>query len=329
MRSRDLGRALGVLALAAMPAACSGLQGQTSSPAMPADNAARPVDSKFGATGMVPEAKKTNLLYVSDDKGKVYIFSYPAGKPMGTLTGFNGPAGLCSDANGDVFIADTGDQNILEYAHGGKQPISTLQDFGAFPNGCSVDPTTGNLAVTNYSSNPVGPGSVAIYSGAQGSPTFYTADNFNVYLFCGYDGKGNLYIDGLNSGTTQPLLAELPSGGTSFTGIALDRSIGLLGAIQWDGKNVAVEDVSTDTVYQVSVSGSTGTVVGSTQLSSRSNLLVQFWIQGQTIVAPEGTKPRHANKVGLWPYPGGGSPTGVLSNIGSTELYGATVSLAK
>src|SRR5580692_2300582 len=60
------------------------------------------------------------LLYVSDIGAEdVDVFSYPGGKQVGTLTGFSEPAGLCTDRKGDVFVVDSGNDRILEYAHGG------------------------------------------------------------------------------------------------------------------------------------------------------------------------------------------------------------------
>jgi hypothetical protein len=278
---------------------------------------------------MAPEAKSEDLLYVSDDSGFIYVFSYPEGKLVGTLAGAYGPSGLCSDKAGHVFVANTQDANILEYAHGGKNPIATLADPGYYPNGCAVDPTTGNLAVANYASTLIGPGSVSVYSNGR-PPVTYTDPVFNEYLFCGYDDKGNLYVDGVNAGTTQTELAKLPSGKTSFTNIRLKQRIGFPGAVQWDGTYVAIEDATTNIVYRLKVSGSAGAVVGEIRFKGpRSNLLVQFWIQGNAIIVPYGSQSRTVRMIGLWRYPAGGSPTKVLRDPAATELFGATVSLAK
>src|SRR5579863_1388101 len=96
-------------------------------------------------------ARASALLYVSDTvTGDVYVFSYPKGKLVQTLTGFADPAGECVDATGNVFVANTGSSNVLEYAHGGSSPIATLDDSGYFRVGCAVDPVTGNLAVSNF-----------------------------------------------------------------------------------------------------------------------------------------------------------------------------------
>ncbi len=322
-------RVLCIGALAALLAGCAAPQSQTSLPPASALGPLHAAHSGRAASWMNPEAMKTNLLYVSDDQGTVDVFSYPDGKREGTLTGFSGPSGLCSDPKGDVFVTDTGNGDIVEYAHGATEPVATLFEFGVYPEGCSIDRTTGNLAVTNFGSNPSGAGSVAIFDHAQGAAHLYTDPNFNVYLFCGYDNAGNLYIDGADSGTTQALFAVLPAGGTSFTDLALNQSIGYPGGIQWDGKNLAIEDVSTDTLYRVKVSGSSGSVVGTTHLSARSHLVVQFWIQGRTIVVPYGTLNREVKKVGFWPYPAGGSPSKSIGVRKAAELIGATVSLAK
>jgi len=75
---------------------------------------------------------------------------------MSPLANFTG---LCVDAQGNVFVptwqGESGTRGyVYEFAHGGSTPIATLSDpGGAF--GCSVDLTTGNLAVTNN----VAPGS--------------------------------------------------------------------------------------------------------------------------------------------------------------------------
>src|SRR5580700_3757619 len=54
------------------------------------------------ASWVLPEARSQNLLYVSGNSGYVYIFSFPKGKLVGTLTGFQEVAGVCADAAGNV-----------------------------------------------------------------------------------------------------------------------------------------------------------------------------------------------------------------------------------
>ena len=169
------------------------------------------------------------------------VYSYPRGKVEGTLTGFDVPAGECSDRAGNVFITSFLASEIVEYAHGGTSPIATLSDPGEYPVGCSVDPTTGNLAVTNQLTTSYFAGDLAIYPNASGTPTTYTAPNFYYYFFCTYDNKGNLYVDGLSNGTNSSTgqYAELPAGSSNLESITIDQDIYPLG-IQWDGKYVAI-----------------------------------------------------------------------------------------
>src|SRR5579863_4497346 len=105
-----------------------------------------------GARSPVKAAASKILLYVSDvETGTVQFYDYPDPKQsVGELTGFGAPMGLCSDASGNVWITDGKNQNIVEYAHGGTSAIGTVSDSGYAPYACSVDPTTGNLAVSNH-----------------------------------------------------------------------------------------------------------------------------------------------------------------------------------
>ncbi len=48
----------------------------------------------LGRSWMMPSASSEDLLYVSSiDKGDIYVYSYPQGKLVGTLTGFIKPGG--------------------------------------------------------------------------------------------------------------------------------------------------------------------------------------------------------------------------------------------
>lgn len=314
-------------AVIAFLAGCAGSGGPSQAP-LPGGGLPASVGAPAVRTWMSPDAHRHQLLYVSDNSGFVYVFQYPNGKLVGTLSGFSGSSGLCADGNGDVFVTDTNGEVVLEYAHGGKKPIATFLLFGAFPNGCAVDPASGNLAVANFATSPSqGPGNVAVWTKAQGNPTYYTAPGFMEYLFAGYDDKGNLFIDGVNNGTTQSLFAELPSGGSSLKNLTVKQTIGFPGGIQWDGKYMAIEDDMKDTIYRVNFSGSTGTVASSVHLSAKSHLVVQFWLQGNTIVVPFGGSPRTVKKIGLWNYPDGGKPAAEFDGIGATELMGAAVSV--
>ncbi len=128
----------------------------------------------------------------------ITVYSYPKGKLVGTLSDFSKPYGECVDKSGNVYITDSSFGKIYEYAHGGTKPIRALKDPSYQPYGCAVDPTTGNLAVANYSDDSAREGDVAIYRKAKGFPKSYIGYDFYYYYYLGYDPKGNLYVDGLN-----------------------------------------------------------------------------------------------------------------------------------
>jgi hypothetical protein len=268
--------------------------------------------------------KSPDLLYVSDvGKNEVFVFSYPQGSLVQTLQGFSSPVRLCSDTAGNVFITNTNARDILKYAHGGSNPIATFRDPGYLPTDCAVDPTTGTLAVTNYGPSGSNTGSIAIYKNGKGQAKILHAPGAQGYLFCTYDTAGNLYVDALNY-TYDLLMLELPKGSTKFKKILLNQLLQAWGGVQWDGKYLAISDGSS-TVYDFAIKGTKGTKIRTVSLGTAINV-VQFWLDGSTLIGPDG--PNGAkHDVGLWNYPQGGSPTlrigdGVLENPS-----GATVSL--
>ena len=93
---------------------------------------------------MLPEAKSEDLIYTGREP--IYVLSFPALKLVGTIDTRAG-LGMCSNKNGDVFMTYP-PGTIVEYAHGGTQPIATLYLPGFYETwGCGVDPTSGDLAV--------------------------------------------------------------------------------------------------------------------------------------------------------------------------------------
>jgi hypothetical protein len=332
MRSSDLSRALAVSTLCASLAGCGGSGPRDGLLATPqsAVNRARIED---GASWTEPQAKRRDLLYVSDaGNRRVDVFTYPRGKLVGRLYGFFGPAGECVDASGSVFIADGSE--VVEYAHGVKTPIATLSDPGFEAAGCSVDPKSGNLAVINscstqYGSYCSGPGSVSIYRKARGTPATYADPGLPTLTFAygGYDNRGNLFADGnyfVSSEGTAFALAELPKGGRRLYTVSLDQYIGYAGAVQWDGKHLAVGDEGAQpsvTIYQFSVRHRRGTKTGSTVLGGTFELN-QFWIEGSTVVGAD----YGYYDVRYWSYPAGGSPTKVIT--GFSFPYGTAISRA-
>lgn len=267
-----------------------------------------------------------DLLYISDaGSNHVYVYALPSRKLTQTLSGFDEPQGECSDAAGNVFITNTQKSEIVEYAHGGTQPIQRLKDQGYYPVGCAVDGSTGNLAVTNLFATKNKYGSVAIFKNASGSPTQYTDSSIYYYYFCGYDDAGNLYLDGYTPDSTFAF-ALLPSGSGTFLNIALNQPIYFPGTVQWTGKWVMVGDQqdrqsNESVLYEFKIRGSIGYLENFTALNEATDV-VQAWLQGKTVYAPDAERA----DVGLYHYVAGGNPFNTIAGLSSP--VGATVSVA-
>ncbi|MGA2760532.1 MAG: hypothetical protein ABSF08_09465 [Candidatus Cybelea sp.] len=317
----------------AMLASCGGSQPPIGAPRAMPQTSAIAAYAERGKSWMLPEAKGEDLLYVTiTGCPNTCVYSYPDGKLVGAINAGNG-GGLCADAGGDVFVPSDGDSDksvVYEFAHGQKQPIAALDVPGYFAASCSVDPTTGNLAVPFLckTSSCGNANAVAIYQGAKGQPTVYEDSNVEVFLYCGYDDAGNLFADG-SGGKSGFAFAELQEGATSFINLSVDQSIGSPGQVQWDGSYITIQDeAKPGSIYQMEVSGSTTTIVGVTKLKGVTGYSGQSWIQGQAIIV--GSKPRgKRSNIGLWQYPTGGRAYQRINGFPKeTRVYGLTVSVA-
>lgn len=294
----------------------------------------------FAPDGRTQAAKRytsQNLLYIDGVCGGVCIYTYPAGQYVASISlsqyGF-----MCSDAMGDVFVTVPQSVSIgyiYEYAHGQTQPIETLTDAGE-PDGCSVDPSTGNLAVANgfAPGSNYGHANVAIYANAKGAPTYYKDTNIYWYYYCAYDDRGNLLVNGNSEESFVPY-AILPKGASTFTDITFNKNVGF-GPIQWDGHHFAIGTgyLSSDTIDQVSIAGSSGTVVGQTPIDGPIKRVdIPFWIQGGRVILSFVPNGRRLSWLGYWKYPDGGQPQQILQRVGGRKLpnylpYGMLVSVA-
>lgn len=264
---------------------------------------------------MMRGATTEALLYVSNvGTSTVTAYSWPHGTLVGTLFGFSSPQGLCLDEKGDVYVTDLGSFRIYEYQHGGFTVIKGLVDPYYYPHACSIDPTTGNLAVADTYSG------VLIYANASGNPTLYSDSSFTSYSFLDYDNQGNLFVDGASA--SGQLLAQLPKGAGSLGPLYLNKFPVLATGLHWDGKYLAVGDagVVPNVVYQFSISGRLGTLEGTTTLSG-SKAVQQLWIphsaagQGVTIVGADSGN----DDVKHWEYPSG-NPAGAIKRAVSNPL---------
>jgi hypothetical protein len=302
-----------------------------------------------GKSWMAPDAKNVQyLLYTSDEAtGTVNVYAYRSrGHLLGQLTGFQFPYGECLDAASNVYVADFAANQIVEYAHGGSTSIKTLSDAYGFPIGCSVDPKTGDLAVSNFEGlGHTCMGGIVIYKGASGRGRLYQDKDFNYYWPPGYDSQGNLYVEGRKKEDKGKAgLAEIPSERKKLVTISLSGgTIKYPGAVQWDGHYISATDQAYRAhltgIYRVTVAGSQATVVDSSLLSDKClkgnvpyNDVVQPWINGttrknNTVV---GGNLACDYRFGFWRYTQGGDPKKTLPSDTAPQLSaGQTVSALK
>ncbi len=349
---------LALLSGVTLPAGCGGAPGMASAPfgAVPGWTGpvnARPVLPGRDQSWMTPDSKirAGPLLYVGNGENDVLVFSGFPKKPkvVGTLTGFEGPLGMCVDKRGDVFIANDGG-SVDEYAHGGTTVLASYSTNGQ-AIGCSIS-ARGDVAVTDiYRESGSATGQVCVWKGGKGNSTCYrdSAVCPIMYTF-GYDDKGDLIGEGYAAGVN---VCELPARASQMVQLSLSNfTIGYVAGTQWDGKYIALGDADVggsthqSGVWEVKLSDSTLTAVGSEIVfSDNCNLdytdVFNPFFSASTNVTPGSTKratrvvspngycfAKDKPAVDAWAYPAGGMPTARLT-AGLEDPSAVAISIAK
>ena len=307
------GYGLSTCVAAAMLAGCGGgSQPPIGAPSTVPQTRLTATHAQRGGSWMLPEAKSGNLLYATGGCSGTCVFSFPEGKVVGSVT--TSGQSVCSDFNGNVFIVQS--DQVVEYAHGETSPTETLSLPGTDAEGCSVDPTTGNLALVFFGSA----GNVAIFPGARGQPTLYGANITASY--CGYDNTGDLFVNGFAN--QDVALSELPAGSSTFHAFSIDQHVGGPGQMQWDGKYMTWESGNpqgAQTVSQLVINASRVAIVGTTHLEGIKLQPHQSWIYNGVILVPFAQHGTKSNKIGVWAYPRGGKAERLIRDFGSYSKH--------
>ena len=314
-------RVLAIALLSFLAAGCGGVQ-----------NAAVPQTS--AAQGRVRQATGSSgdLVYAITAKG-IVILSYPTWSIVARIRAYRNWYGVCSDPNNGNVFAVTGNNEIDEYAHGGTTPIAKIILPSGYPTACSVDPTTGNLAVTAIATPTELRDTLFIYPKAQGSPTAYTDKRLPGLISPAYDNAGNLFVGAINKARFARI-AELKVGRNQFTAIKLIGNPNAhLPQIQWDGNSLVFlvpngRGYGT-TVNLLKISGKTGTIVKSFLLNYCQD--EYFWIYKNSLLSfyyPP--KVNNNTAIAAWNYPFGGKPASRIYGVtrGRDYTYDLTVSVA-
>lgn len=340
--------ALGLAAAAAALTACSGAATSAGAPgfvpstrgASTGPSAEMPIPKSWMDAGA---AQLKRLLYVSDGSADaVLVYDYETGKQVGELLGFQGPAGHCVDASGNVWIANNGAQTLVEYARGTVSQIKTVEAPGN-PVGCAVAPD-GDLAAA---SNPLwGHDEAATitvwHNGIQEPAPQMAPDTCAQIASPGYDDRGNLYVE-CTLGGDLARIYELAKGSDNMLRVQTNFGFAAPASVMWDGKYLAftgLDETSrggTEIVRAVASAANGLTSVGTTRLSSacedaQPNVPQPFIVgnvntpanheQGTAVVGADYL----CGNVFQWAYPAGAMTKLLIS--APAHITGASVSIA-
>ena len=288
------------------------------------------------STWIAPDAKDLPLLFFEGDVnlGNIYVFSLPDMTLKGTIGGLSMPLGLCSDSAGHVYVVESGKSRVDEFTRTGTQ-IATYDDTYGYPSGCAVNPKNGDLAVADSGKPYV---KVLVYSSPSSAPTILKLPGQTEAAFAGYNGRGELWVDGSNY---DDFVLDRCNASSCKTLKVPGAQYFAPGAVQWDDvrKTWVVFDQSCYNVnpgscsYPVSERGVLGE---STEYNNYEHNPVCILPQGviggyqkRFVVGGDweyDTCHDGSNGAYRWGYPQGGNPTNYATLPNDARPYGAAIS---
>ncbi len=201
--------------------------------------------------------------------------------------------------------------SIAKYEHGATTPVQTYKVAGSAYS-CSVNPKTHDLATVVFCIRVCGEELVVLRDQGRHRDRYQVAP-LGTLLYCAYDNKGDLFVDGYNG--TQFGLAELPKGAHRFVAVSLKKHIKYAAQIQWDGEDLAIETRVNPEIYRVAISGSQGRIVGHTRLEGIGYRASQSWIGDGMIVVPSAPYSKRPMELFFYNYPAGGQPVKIVTGF--------------
>ncbi len=257
-------------------------------------------------------AVKAAVIISDGGANDVDVFS-TKGKLVAQITGVSG--GLADTKAGDLYVANTDDNDILLYKNDYKTLLATLSDPNEYPSGESYDETTGIVAVTNIISTSDGPGTVSFYAKGATKPckTIGNPAWGRVY-FDAFDSKGNLFVDGFDT-SGNVVVGEITGGckATTITTLKVGNAIAFAGGVQvTKDDDVAVQDQESLAIYTYKppVKGSLGMPIATTTFKGAGDPVgFAFTATGKNVW----TADAGLSVADEYAYPAGGSPVFSIS----------------
>lgn len=137
----------------------------------------------------------TQLVYVADHTNNLIdVFNLRGVLQYTITTGLNAPEGLFVDAGHNLWVANPGASNVLEFSRGKKTPSATLRDSNA-PNDVALC-DDGTVFVADAG----GKGGIGVYPAGRSHPERrlepQQSGTFGIEFYVTCDGNGNIFATG-------------------------------------------------------------------------------------------------------------------------------------
>jgi hypothetical protein len=171
------------------------------------------------------------------DNGFVDIFAPKGQSPIGEITsGISTPEGIATDAAGNLYVANSGNNTVTVYAPGTLTPSLTYSSGVNVPYGVGVG-ADGTVYVANVTGSGSGAGTVTEYPSGSTVPSQTLTLPGMAAVNVALDAPGNLYVSWYSltsayiqiekyaprSSTGTNLRLDLPAGSFPAYALAFDR----------------------------------------------------------------------------------------------------------
>jgi hypothetical protein len=244
------------------------------------------------------------LVYVAQPiESNVAVYKFPGFRPESTLTGFSSVGGLCLGEAGSVWVADTDNARLVEFAHGATQPSAMLADTSGNPVSCAVSAKTGTVAVINASSSEI-----FLYKNTTSSPIAVQLSSSPKLI--AYDSS-----DDLVGVTSDYAVFEIPSGQHTASPVTIKgTTIGQATGVQFAGKIFNVVQYG-GTLDRFRMSGSTAKLVDQVELRATENC-VSLSIYRSRLLCPDADR----GYFSIFKYPSGALLGEPAASVGQSVI---------
>jgi hypothetical protein len=283
-----------------------------------------------GGHPVIPNKKGGAADVFISDAGTNTVYEYPAtgGSPVETITGLNEPQGIAVDKAGNLYVANTGTQQILVFPPNSTTPSLTISETSPseYPVGVTTD-QKGNIWVSNILStlSPPGAGDVAEFS-SNGTPIqSLSCSAMQKYYFIAVDKNENVFVSGTQTTSgTGPEVVEFPAASSSCT-VLSSVVVKFPGGLQLTKKEDLIVDDQTALNAKTYKAPDFTKVLSTTTFRFAQDPVTIAIVSGDKDIWTANAGGRDATE---FAYPAGGNP--ILTISGLSEPIGVAVTpLAK